>query len=369
MIAVPSPHAEVRVATRGGETTAQHLEESGWWPRKADASSSDYVGANVCGQCHSELQRGQQQHAMAHTSTPAREAEGTQLRASLAIGGFRYTIAPRANSVNYTVSDGRRSLSVPLIWAFGSGGHGQTFLFTFQNSWYETQVSFFRGHGLGITPGDPLPTSANLSDAIGRKVPQQELEKCFGCHATAALTNNRLKPSGMTPGITCEGCHGPGFSHVALARTIDSASPGMILNPASMTPEDSVDFCGSCHRTAWDVLQLGLQGTQTVRFPAYRLEQSRCWGNGDPRITCVACHNPHKPLETNSAAYDSKCLACHLKSKNVGRVAGAVVRSCSVATENCVRCHMLKYRLPQMQASFTDQDIRVVHDPNDFPER
>jgi Cytochrome c554 and c-prime len=364
---VSSAKAQVSVGVRKGKTTEQHLTEAGWWPRKGGATPSDYVGSKVCGQCHSELLATQQRHAMAHTSMPAFEAEGTQQKASLSIGPFRYTIAPLLKSVNYTVSDGHRSVTVPLLWGFGSGGHGQTFLFSSRGSWYETRISFFRGSGLGITPGESSEPGTNLYDALGREVPDQEAKSCFGCHATAALTNDSFNPAGASSGITCEACHGPGVSHVAMAR-IDPGDPGMILNPEFMTPEDSVDFCGSCHRTAWDVLEIGAQGTQTARFPAYRLEQSQCWGNGDPRITCVACHNPHKPLVTSPSAYDSKCLNCHVRSRSLSTTPDHPARGCSVASERCVQCHMPKYTLPQMHASFTDHDIRIVRDPDDFPE-
>jgi hypothetical protein len=93
-----------------------------------------------------------------------------------------------------------------------------------------------------------------------------------------------------------------------------SQDDGSMLNPKRMSPVESVDFCGACHRTPVDVaafMQANL-AIAKVRFQPARLERSLCWGSdGDPRITCIACHDPHKPLERDATAYDSKCLACH----------------------------------------------------------
>src|SRR5438552_3186239 len=61
----------------------------------------------------------------------------------------------------------------------------------------------------------------------------------------------------------------------------------LTLNPARLNPIDSVDFCGACHRTSWDVRLGGMTGISTVRFQPYRLEKSRCWGKGDARLTCM----------------------------------------------------------------------------------
>jgi hypothetical protein len=143
----------------------------------------------------------------------------------------------------------------------------------------------------------------------------------------------------------------------------------MIYNPGRLDPATSVDFCGSCHRTWWDVSQMVDQGINVVRFPVYRLEQSKCWANGDARLTCIACHNPHKPLATDSAGYDQNCLACHMKSAALKPVAGHPAPACPVQTSNCTSCHMPKYEIPQMHSLFTDHRIRVVRDagivPND----
>jgi hypothetical protein len=50
-------------ATIGEQFTSdEHLTKPGWWPRKGDAPRSDYVGAEVCAQCHAALAAGQRQH-------------------------------------------------------------------------------------------------------------------------------------------------------------------------------------------------------------------------------------------------------------------------------------------------------------------
>jgi len=89
---------------RKGMTTEQHLLENGWWPRSTDVPRSDYVGANVCGRCHSDLLSTQRFHAMAHTSMPAIDAEAAQRARGFSIGSFQYSITPVSGSVNYTVS-------------------------------------------------------------------------------------------------------------------------------------------------------------------------------------------------------------------------------------------------------------------------
>lgn len=138
-----------------------------------------------------------------------------------------------------------------------------------------------------------------------------------------------------------------------------------IMNPAHLSSADSVDFCGACHRTSADVTSempsnMRGAGLVSLRFQPYRLEKSRCWKeNGDTRTTCVACHDPHRPLVRDLKAYDSKCLACHSpKSEPQGVKLPQTV--CKVATENCASCHMPKYEVPGTHAKFTDHFIRIV---------
>ena len=108
-------------------------------------------------------------------------------------------------------------------------------------------------------------------------------------------------------------------------------------------------------------------GVTTVLAVPYRLEKSRCWGSGDPRITCVACHSPHRPLVQEVAAYDQRCLSCHVKvgAQPTAAHPGA---ACKVGTEKCASCHMPKYEVQDMHYRFTDHMIRVVKAGAPFPD-
>ncbi len=348
-------------------TSEEHIAKPGWWPRKGDAARADYVGSAVCAECHSTLFKGQQQHAMAHSSSLVPKLKDALEPAQLDQGPARYSIGAENNSLVFKARYNEQSFSAPLVWLFGSGHHGQTYLYRRSGEWWETRISIFKNVGAAITPGEPEATPGSLSEALGRRIPEEELPKCFGCHATAAVTSGKFSPESALPGVSCEGCHGPGAAHVAIAHSGLGGNPGMIFNPAGLDAPASVDFCGSCHRTWWDVFQAPEKAVSIVRLPAYRLEQSKCWGNGDARITCIACHNPHAPLETKATQYDQKCLSCHVASASTKPSADHPAAGCPVKSADCTTCHMPKYELPQMHSRFTDHKIRVVRDTGTIP--
>ena len=78
-------------------------------------------------------------------------------------------------------------------------------------------------------------------------------------------------------------------------RTGDTADLAM-EHLGRLSTENISNFCGRCHGDVAGNAAVGLTGTATVK---------------DRRISRVACHDPHKALDTRAAAYDSKCQACH----------------------------------------------------------
>ena len=366
-IALSLAHAQSQEADGFSSTTQDRLAQAaGWWPTKGDATRSQFVGGATCSGCHQETAALQATTPMYHAGMRAAQSEILKQNGKLKFheGRFSYSLALASKEVVYTVSDGVKTADSVTGWAFGAGKNGQTYVLEKAGVDTESRLSYFTSlKSLDITPGHPAQAPKRLEDALGLKMDSQTARLCFGCHMTAAVTSNALEPEKAMAGVTCEACHGPGAKHVAAMKAGEyKQGAEAIMNPAGLSPFDSVDFCGACHRTWADVVaQMRPNlGVVSVRFQPYRLEESRCWGKGgDARITCIACHDPHQPLVRESSAYDSKCLSCHsAKPEPDGEMAAKT--TCKVATSNCVSCHMPKYEVPDMHAKFTDHNIRVV---------
>jgi hypothetical protein len=347
-------------------TTPDRLEDAGWWPTKGDISRTGYVGASTCKECHGKIAIPQETTPMYHAGVRADQSEILKAQGHFEFqqAGYRYSLMHAVTGVIYSVTDGANSAAGTVAWAFGAGQIGQTYLLQENGSYTEGRLSYYSALGaLDITVGQTADAPLEMSTALGRRMNHDAAQHCFGCHTTAATTSGVFEPEKATPGLSCEACHGPGAEHIAAIRAqkFERASAA-IMNPSHLSPSDSVDFCGACHRTWGDVTMRmpATLGVFSVRFQPYRLEKSRCWGkNGDARITCIACHDPHQPLNRESRSYDAKCLACHFAGKPLQRRT-ASAPACKVSTDNCVSCHMPKYEVPQTHATFTDHYIRIV---------
>jgi cytochrome c554/c'-like protein len=352
-------------ASAQGMATADRVQGPGFWPTQGKPPLADYVGAARCASCHAP-QAGQSRTAMARTLTPA--AESTVLRAhpdlQARLAGHEYRIATGRGESVYTIKKDDRSLALPLGWAFGVGTVGQTWVYEKDGRFHESRASWFdAAGGLGFTPSRALESPRDLEEAAGRPLPDAEARRCFGCHTTAATTKGLFDVKRLVPGVTCEACHGPGATHVRAVEQGKLAEvKASLTTPRRAEATASVDFCGACHATWWDVTLAGEKGIAALRSQPFRLQSSRCWGEGDERLTCVACHDPHRPLVRDIAAYDARCLACHTAGQKSAK--GRTARVCPVAKENCASCHMPKYEVPEMRFRFTDHLIRVVREKN-----
>jgi hypothetical protein len=255
-------------------------------------------------------------------------------------------------------------------WIFGQGYSGQTFILEQDGKFYESRASYYKAtSGLDLTIGHQRTPPTSPVSALGRPLPADEVKKCFSCHTSEDIFAGKLNVGQAHPGVTCENCHGAGGLHAAkmVAAASDASAPdNTIFDPGSLAPADLNDFCGSCHRTTRDVLDSGIRDIRNVRFQPYRLENSRCYDPSDARITCIACHNPHRNLKTLPADYDAKCLACHMLRGE--KPAHQKAAACPRATNNCVTCHMPKLDLPGAHFAFTDHYIRVVQPNAPYPD-
>jgi len=351
--------------------TQERIQQPGWWPTKPllPKQQKELVGWQTCAKCHGSIASSQRQTGMAHALMTAGSSTVLEQHAhdSFRLGSFQYSIDANRENNELSVSDGSRTLSTRLQWAFGSGEVGQSYSWEQAGTLYESRFNYFDStHGFDYTPGRTMADS--FPTALGRPLSDAEGHTCFACHSTGLTSAKPLSLDGVVLGVTCEACHGPGAKHVAAATAGERASASHILNPGKLSPSESVNFCGACHSTTWDVKLAGFAGVDTVRFPVYRLQQSRCWGNGDARITCAACHDPHQPLVHDAAFYDKKCLRCHQSSPHTTQSANHLAAACPVASSQCTTCHMPKYELPSMHYKFTDHRIRVARKDAPFPE-
>ena len=224
---------------------------------------------------------------------------------------------------------------------------------------YESRASFYESlAGLGLTIGDIGTRPQTIVEAAGRRLNPADAANCFACHSTGGVTGGVLHVEGIVPGVGCGSCHGPVEKHAAAVRAGNVAA-AKLPHLADLAAEDMSELCGRCHRTWAQIAQTGMHGPNTVRFQPYRLTNSKCYDVEDARIRCTACHDPHGPLNTDLASYDSKCTACHstaLKAK-----------VCSVAKDKCVTCHMPKVDLPGAHARFTDHQIRIARAGDPYP--
>lgn len=346
-------------------TTRDRRNDPGWWPTKGDAPRTQYVGSETCKSCHGNIADLQQTTPMFHAGARATEAPILKGQPQLTFHelGFTYSLSRDTAGVTFSVSDGTQQSTAPVAWAFGAGEYGQTYILEKNGTYTESRLSYYTSlNALDITPGQSSTTPLKVEEALGKKLDAETAESCFRCHTSEAVTARTLDTTNAIPGVTCESCHGPGAQHVAAMRNQDyEDGPATITNPKYLSPSDSVDFCGACHRTWADVAMdmPSNMGAARVRFQPYRLEMSRCWGNGDDaRITCIACHDPHQPLVHDLSAYDAKCLACH--SANARSTTHSAAKTCKVGAIRCASCHMPKMEVPEAHATFTDHDIRIV---------
>lgn len=353
-----------------GKSFAPTME---WRPTHAPANAK-YLGNQACAECHTQTET---QHLTPMGKALEAVAESGILKAnpklSFKSGNYAYSITRQGNQSIYVVTDGKETLSAPILYAFGQGQAGQTYVLELRGKYYESRVSFYNEiTGLDYTLGAPREPAKSLLEAFGRAMDSLDTKDCFSCHATAAVSERQLQLDKLTPGITCEGCHGGGENHVALMKSKNEQTtrrPGemAIMNPGHFDTEGMTQFCGSCHRT-WAQVQLmkEARGVVNVRFQPYRIFGSKCYDFDDKRISCTTCHNPHEKMKQETAFYDAKCIACHRKPEIA--VTAKTYATCKAGkTSNCVSCHMPEYEIPGAHHKFTDHWIRIVKPGEAYP--
>ena len=364
-------------------------------PRK-ELPGEQFAGRAVCAGCHAEKTRSQMQTSMSRALFLPSQSVVLKAhpRLTYTAGIYSYEIITDGTQSVYRVTDGKGTLSEPILYAFGNARIAQTFVFRHEGRLQEGRVSYYTSiDALDWTIGDALNPPPSLQEAAGRDIDSAEARNCFSCHGTAATVDYQLQLDRVVPGLSCEACHGPAAAHVAAMNAGDTAHPH-IFNPMRLPPEKlSQEFCGACHRSVDTVAMMpNLGGIGNVRFQPYRLFNSRGHDPNNSHFACIACHDPHVELTSDASSYDANCTGCHaigsshadlsslrnqisanastqtvaysVRKDSIGVPAG---KSCPVAKERCVSCHMPKVELPGAHYKFTDHRIRIARPGDPYP--
>jgi Cytochrome c554 and c-prime len=331
-------------------------------------------GDSGCAECHRGISLKQ---SASHHANALRRFEGSQVAAALLDEGNRqdseYAYKYEGNTV--TVSDSNSIARATLEWAFGAGAQGMTPVGYLNGSYFEYRFSLYRILNRPATsPGHPKRIES-MYFALGSFESSSDAMRCFNCHATGVVQgqSGNVRPGNpdlaeMTPGVTCERCHGPGTGHGAAVRAGRPVAEirHAVFNSGRLPPKASIEVCGGCHRVP-------LPGTApkepekddpvSVRFQPIGLLASKCF-QASGRLSCLSCHDAHGDADRSARYYTEKCLQCHPPAHTIvesGEIANAVPPSTACRRnqlQDCLPCHM-RSTSPLQNLTFTDHRIRI----------
>lgn len=277
-------------------------------------------------------------------------------------GSWTYTLR-REGEASLTVANGKQQITGSIFAIVGAGEYFQSYLLRLDGLPYRAAVDVVKARG-GLDLDAEADQPDSLEEALGRRHSETYVRTCLGCHSPASVTPDSIDLVHRPLGNTCEVCHGPGAQHVK-AGTSEHVG---IFNPGHLSAADEADFCGQCHTTLAAMQAQHAKGTRSVISEPYRLETSRCWNPDDRRIRCTACHDPHKPIVRETAAYDRQCRACHSTSAEVAGHDRRAAAMCPVSKHDCAGCHMPIVSVPDTPIVYADHRIRIAGSNTPFPE-
>jgi tetratricopeptide (TPR) repeat protein len=326
-------------------------------PDEITVVNPGYLGPQACAECHAErvAEFFKTRHAIACIE-PSRDnvTAAFEARAPLTArnSGVRFEMSRAGDEFLLTAvrpsSKGQEQTSARIGLVYGSRGAGDEMYFTWHGDHlYELPMAWLYPQGCwGNTTIDP-----HGSGDFGRETGP----RCLECHNTwighVPGSHNEYRRDGRVLGVTCERCHGPGADHVAFHKDHPEAKRAeSIVQPKSLERERQMEVCTQCHSNAIKPRDRAFSyrpgtpladsyATIVTKNPeddhvanqVQYLRKSKCFLQSD--MTCVTCHNPHKP--TDLTAVQRSCLKCHEPASCKDREhQPAAVRN------DCTACHM-----------------------------
>ena len=99
-----------------------------WNPRRVPADTV-FVGDQACGECHKKqfASHGQSGMAMAMEPVAGSKVLSDNPKLTMRVGPYTYEIKRNGKQSFYSVTDGKETISFPIVYAFGQGKMGQTY--------------------------------------------------------------------------------------------------------------------------------------------------------------------------------------------------------------------------------------------------
>jgi len=269
-------------------------------------------------------------------------------------------------------------------YVIGSGNNTRSYLYSENGFFYEMPMSWYSEKAeWNLSPG---------YEKLNLRFSRPVIQECMNCHNDytefVQFSENKFKVP-IAEGISCERCHGPGELHILrqkekndLFKNIESDTiDRTIVNPADLPLQEKLSVCFQCHLQG-DVRVFAEEKLQTDFKPGMKLEDiktvfvqdvvqkgdfkiashaarmilSDCFVKSNGQLTCITCHDPHKPVKTVSKKFfNDKCLDCH----NVTTLSPSTQNADHNENGNCINCHMRQGATKDvLHVNFTDHWIR-----------
>ncbi|EMI16792.1 C-type cytochrome precursor- periplasmic heme binding protein [Rhodopirellula maiorica SM1] len=329
-----------------------------------------------CAECHSGIVA---DFATApHSNTLRRGNDPAMLSAfagqSVEIDGRQFSFSVEQDELWFKSNDldYRRRVD----WVFGSGRHALTPVSLDAEGSTQLFVSSYADGQLRTTPGASAVNSSPLR--LGNYQAAADTRRCFGCHVSRLPAENDFgrpqhcelemdsdSPSDAAKGsasvtlpdndcmianLDCSRCH---FGAAEHARS--GGSLPLLQGWSKLTPLESINRCGECHRRADEMksYEISVDQTHLVRFAPVGLAMSRCFQVANaaenagryPRMDCITCHDPHLPSRTEPEFFEAICRDCHTSppqdsASQSHPITEVVTCSQQPADSACLSCHM-----------------------------
>jgi hypothetical protein len=280
--------------------------------------------AEECKVCHPKETQAHAESAHAHAVQPVLESHFYKALPERPIGeargGFLLDYQRSGAALEVIAQRDGETARALIEWVFGAGRRAETPVAVRGDTFLEHRISYYTAGGqFDLTMGHRAGASRSAVQALGIAQPAAAIERCFGCHRTAA----------GAAGIQCASCHAGAQDH--------AEKGGPVRNPGRLKPAELIALCAACHRAEPEG---DSEDPINVRYQVARLKRSKCYQSG--KISCLTCHDPHTNASADAGWYRSRCLACHAEQKERG---------------DCTECHM-KQESVTPRLVFTDHYIR-----------